>query len=221
MYLTRWSRNLNWGSFRVLFALSHGLLNRWVPPRSAVFYARLTNGFHDLAFRMLRKRKISGFLRDDSAATAVKHRREGFTLIEVLIVVVIMAVLAATIIPQFGSAARDAQVSTAQFNVHSLRNMLDLYRLHHAGTSPTGSNNLEQLVKATNQAGVVGAAGTSFPYGPYLRNSLPINPITKSAKVTLFTGAGMPTASGTTDAGWIYRPATGEIWIDDASLIAF
>ena len=170
---------------------------------------------------MLRKRKILGFLRDDSGATAVKHRPNGFTLIEVLIVVVIMAVLAATIIPQFGSATKDANISTAQFNVHTLRNVIDHYKLHHAGVAPTGTNNLEQLVKATNQAGVVGAAGTSFPFGPYLKNSLPINPFTKSAKVTLFTGAGMPTASGATDAGWIYQPATGEIWIDDASLIAF
>ena len=170
---------------------------------------------------MLRKLKTTCFFLKGPAATSVKERREGFTLIEVLIVVVIMAVLAATIIPQFGSAARDAKVSTAQFNVHSLRNMLDLYKLNHAGIAPTGANNLEQLVKATNQAGTVGAAGTSFPYGPYLKNSLPINPITKSAKVTLFTGAGIPTASGATDAGWIYRPATGEIWIDDASLIAF
>ena len=67
----------------------------------------------------------------------------------------------------------------------------------------------------------MGTPGTSFPFGPYLRDKLPVNPATKSAKVTLFTGAGLPTASGASDAGWIYRPATGEIWIDDAELITF
>lgn len=153
--------------------------------------------------------------------TATKKHRDGFTLIEVLIVVVIMAVLAATVIPQFGSATKDANTSTAKFNVHSLRTVVELYKMHHLTVAPTGANNLEQLVKPTNQAGVVGAAGPSFPYGPYIRDSLPTNPFTKSAKVTLFTGAGVPTASGTSDAGWIYRPATGEIWIDEASLITF
>ena len=152
---------------------------------------------------------------------ARKKRRDGFTLIEVLIVVVIMAVLAATIIPQFGSATKDANTSTARFNLHSLRTLIELYKIHHLTVPPSGANNLEQLVKATNQAGVVGAAGPSFPYGPYLRDSLPVNPFTKSAKVTLFTEAGAPTASGTSDAGWIYRPATGEIWIDEAGHITY
>mgnify|MGYP002626473716 CR=1 FL=1 len=40
-------------------------------------------------------------------------RHSGFTLVEVLIVVVIMAVLAATIIPQFSDSSKDAKVSSA------------------------------------------------------------------------------------------------------------
>ena len=41
------------------------------------------------------------------------RRSSGFTLVEILIVVVIMAVLAATIIPQFSSATNDAKTSGA------------------------------------------------------------------------------------------------------------
>jgi general secretion pathway protein G len=149
----------------------------------------------------------------------VKQRRGGFTLIEVLIVVVIMAVLAATIIPQFTSSAKDARESSVKFNLHSLRGMIEMYKTHHQGGLPSGANNLEQLTSATNQAGAVGTAGPTFPYGPYLQRELPTNPFTNGNKVTLHTGAGAPTASGTTDAGWIYRPATGDIWIDHADYL--
>jgi general secretion pathway protein G len=44
------------------------------------------------------------------------HR--GFTLIEVLIVVVIMAILAGTIIPQFAASTDDAKASALKFNLH-------------------------------------------------------------------------------------------------------
>lgn len=150
---------------------------------------------------------------------SVKQRRGGFTLIEVLIVVVIMAVLAATIIPQFTNSAKDARESSVKFNLHSMRGIIEMYKTHHMGGVPSGTNNLEQLTSATNQAGTVGTAGPSYPYGPYLQNDLPANPFTNSNKVTLFTGTGAPTASGAADAGWIYRPSTGELWIDHADYI--
>ena len=149
-----------------------------------------------------------------------KQRRGGFTLIEVLIVVVIMAVLAATIIPQFSSSAKDAKESSVKFNLHSLRSTLEMYKLHHIGALPAGTNNLEQLTKPTDATGTVGATpGPTYPYGPYIQGSLPTNPFTNSNKVTLHTGATAPAASGASDAGWIYRPSTGDIWIDHPDYI--
>src|SRR5947208_15955523 len=106
-------------------------------------------------------------------------RRSAFTLIEVLIVVVIMAVLAATIIPQFSSSTDDAKQSALKFNLHTLRSQIELYKLHHLGATPAITNGaLPQLTSATNATGVVGAAGSQYPYGPYCLNSLPANPYT-------------------------------------------
>ena len=65
----------------------------------------------------------------------MKRRHSGFTLIEVLIVVVIMAVLAATIIPQFTRSTTDAKTSAIDFNAHSLRAQIELYRIERK--SPT------------------------------------------------------------------------------------
>src|SRR3970282_1207807 len=87
------------------------------------------------------------------------RRRGAFTLIEVLIVVVIMAVLAATIIPQFSTSTKDARESSQKFNLQSLRTQLELYRVQHGGALPTGANNLEQLTKATDSTGAVSTTG--------------------------------------------------------------
>ena len=56
-------------------------------------------------------------------------RSSGFTLIEIMIVVVILAVLAATIIPQFSTSVNDSKVSAMQTNLQSLRTQIQLYRL--------------------------------------------------------------------------------------------
>ena len=62
-----------------------------------------------------------------------------FTLVEVLIVVVIMAILAATIIPQFSDSTRDAKVSTTTFNLHTLRSQIELYKTQHNGIVPSAT----------------------------------------------------------------------------------
>src|SRR5688500_10126889 len=93
-------------------------------------------------------------------------RPSGFTLVEVLIVVVIMAILAATIIPQFSDSTRDAKVSTTVFNLHTLRSQIELYKTQHNGIVPAST--LVELTVSTDQDGNQGT-GANFPYGPYIR----------------------------------------------------
>ena len=135
------------------------------------------------------------------------RRRSAFTLIEVLIGVVIMAVLAATIIPQFSSSTKDAQESSLKFNQHTMRSQIELYKVHHFGVYPaiTG-NSLPQLTSATNASGVTGAAGEAFPYGPYMEE-IPPNPFNDDN--TVVAGAG---AAGDGSSGWQYDVNTGGIW---------
>jgi general secretion pathway protein G len=137
-------------------------------------------------------------------------RSSGFTLIEVLIVIVIMAVLAATIIPQFSSSTTDAKISALDFNLHTLRSQIELYKLHHLGAVPTLTGNaLPQLTSSTDVNGVVGAAGPNFPYGPYVQSAMPTNPF-DGHNVVIATAVFPPTAT-TTDGGWLYNAASGNI----------
>ena len=140
-------------------------------------------------------------------------RQSAFTLVEVLIVVVIMAILAATIIPQFTDTTKDAKSSTSKFNLHTLRSQIELYRTQHNGSSPSAT-----LVELTQQTDASGTAGTTsaFPYGPYLRE-IPANPFTNSKAVKTTTNNPAAAADVTSGGGgWIYNTTTGGIWIDHA-----
>jgi prepilin-type N-terminal cleavage/methylation domain-containing protein len=144
----------------------------------------------------------------------------GFTLIEVLIVVALIAVLAATLIPQFSSSALDAKESSLKYDLKSLRTQIDMYKLDHGGQAPsiTGGT-LPQLNAATNAAGGIGTAGPSFPYGPYMMNAFPPNPITGIGTVTAMTG--YPPTAETGNGGWQYDPNTGHIAADTAKYLSW
>ena len=140
-------------------------------------------------------------------------RRCGFTLIEVLIVVVIMAVLAATIIPQFSSSTKDAQTSTVNFNAKTLRSQIELYRANHLSTYPTITGNaLPQLTGTTDVNGNIGT-GAAFTYGPYL-DGIPANPFNALATVGPVPTPGTPPATGDGKYGYVYDVTTGNIFPD-------
>ena len=57
--------------------------------------------------------------------------RHGFTLIEILIVVVILGILAAIVIPQFTDAAGEANRANLQSQLQTIRSQIELYNVQH------------------------------------------------------------------------------------------
>ena len=131
-----------------------------------------------------------------------KHRNQkGFTLVELLIVVIILGILAAVVIPQFNSAASESKEAALASNLATVRQAVEMFKVQHNDAFP-GATMVTQLTTTTDTAGAAGKA-----YGPYLRDSFPKNPIDSvGAVVTAATTPATPSAAG----GWFYNTATGE-----------
>lgn len=63
--------------------------------------------------------------------------RRGFTLIEILIVVVILGILAAVVVPQFTNAADDANDAAVRSQLQTLRGQIELYRAQNTPSNPS------------------------------------------------------------------------------------
>ncbi|MBN9425949.1 MAG: type II secretion system major pseudopilin GspG [Burkholderiales bacterium] len=66
---------------------------------------------------------------DDKRDAAARSRQRGFTLIEIMVVIVILGVLAAIAVPRIMSKPDEARASAAQTEIAQLLQALDLYRL--------------------------------------------------------------------------------------------
>ena len=60
-----------------------------------------------------------------------KMLQRGFTLVELLIVTIILAILASIVVPQFAATTDDAKLSALDSNLASIRSAVDLYYQQH------------------------------------------------------------------------------------------
>ncbi|MGI9288711.1 MAG: type IV pilin protein, partial [Pseudomonadales bacterium] len=82
--------------------------------------------------------------------------QKGFTLVELLIVVIILAILAAIVVPQFASTTRDANISALDSNLANIRSVIDLYAQQHNGARPAQA----AVTECTGSTGLAAAIET-------------------------------------------------------------
>lgn len=145
--------------------------------------------------------------------------RRAFSLLEVLIVVLIIAMLGALVVPQFSSAARSAKESSLRDDLNYLRSQILVYRAQHQGISPgypagdpTAQPDYDtfvaQMTLYSDAAGRTATAPSAgFKFGPYL-TSVPQNVINGSAKIR-FLGAGDFASAPQGGEGWVFQPSSG------------
>jgi len=78
--------------------------------------------------------------------TAKRRHDTGFTLIELMVVIVIIGMLAAIVVPRFMGAAGKAAQTSARAQISSFKTALQLYKLDNV-RYPTTSEGLETLIK--------------------------------------------------------------------------
>jgi general secretion pathway protein G len=146
----------------------------------------------------------------------VARQRRGFTLIEILIVVVILGILATIVLPQVSNASITAKENAVKDDLRYVRTQILVYKAQHRDASPgypagqpngtpTAALFADQMTKYTDELGSTSDAQTAvYKYGPYIRG-VPVNPLTNNLD-TIKVVVGTLTPDNST--GWMYNPQT-------------
>lgn len=113
--------------------------------------------------------------------------KNGFTLIEILIVVAIIGILAAIAIPRFFDTTSRAKEALTKGNISAIRSAVSIYYARNDGVWPTSLISFSEYINPLPPAKAA--------------------PLGDTNKVTVVSG--VPTATGT---GWAYDPNTGDVW---------
>ncbi|MBS0195320.1 MAG: prepilin-type N-terminal cleavage/methylation domain-containing protein [Planctomycetes bacterium] len=129
----------------------------------------------------------------------MRPRHHGFTLVEVLIVVVILGILAAAVIPQFTNATSEAQKNATTDQLIKIRRAMDVYCVRNNNRYPAVTAGLGTWGEIAN------------PGDTYLRQT-PLNQWIGGANAARIIIGTAPDTGFQTAYGWIYDPATGRVW---------
>jgi prepilin-type N-terminal cleavage/methylation domain-containing protein len=166
------------------------------------------------------------------------RRQSGFTLIEMLIVIIVLGILAMIIVPQITVSTDDAKVSTLQSSLSGIRSAVEIYYVQHSNVYPGEVDHTDgsgapandtaaatafvhQLTRYSDSDGeTTSVKNSTFKFGPYIKSgSLPANPfdsatdsdVKASLAVTSITAARSP--DGAT-AWWVF-PKIGVVFAND------
>ena len=141
--------------------------------------------------------------------------KSGFTLVEILIVVVILGILAAIVIPQFTEASTEAKLSSLCTDLQTLRSQIELFKVQHNDVAPALATFLTQMTNYSDVTGATNATKTAtYCFGPYLQK-IPVNQF-NDMKDALGNGTLVALGAAPDDAAsWAYDETTGAIRADD------
>jgi len=131
--------------------------------------------------------------------------RKGFTLVEILIVVVILGILAAIVVPQFTSASQEAIKGALGSQLQTINSQVELYRVQNAGNLP----HTHEAIRPAGDTGENIGGAQHAGWGVFIENNYlkaePRNGFTRDSSVV---AAATPTAWAQGIAqGWTYSNA--------------
>lgn len=129
-----------------------------------------------------------------------RNGRQGFTLVELVVVVLIMGILAAVALPRMSANTTAAKTNAAKQSLATIRDAIELYKAEN-GTYPANPATLPTVLK------------------PFLKGPFPPAPIGGNAGNADVAVGTDPAAVIAGSAGWAYTASTGDFYLnDEASL---
>ncbi len=129
------------------------------------------------------------------------NNQKGFTLIELVIIIVVLGILAAVAIPRYQDITGEAREAAGRAALGSMRSGITIFYANQAVT--TGTATWPMLAEIET-------------YGTVMAQGIPKNPyqLDTNAPDSICTGVtkGVMVAGGR--GGWCYLPGSGEIWMN-------
>ncbi len=140
-------------------------------------------------------------------------RRPAFTLVEILIVVILLAIISSIVVPQYWDMTKQAATTNLKENLSKIRGHIQVYRNQHA-RYPDGATFAGQMTQSTNFQGDVAAArDETHIYGPYIEQ-MPANPVSNLRLIRHTSDPAARFSAPSSDGGWWYNEITGEFYAD-------
>ncbi len=165
----------------------------------------------------------------------------GFTLVEILIVVIILGVLAGVVIPRFADTAEETCQATLTSDLTLIRKAIELYYHQHNATYPgaikaengnpvpndvqAAKSFVKQLTEYSSAYGKTSKTKDStYRLGPYLKRGIPPNPCNGENGITCNiseSDIAVALSSGSDGTGWKFYVLTGRFIANDGNHDSF
>ncbi|MBL8871812.1 MAG: prepilin-type N-terminal cleavage/methylation domain-containing protein [Planctomycetaceae bacterium] len=134
---------------------------------------------------------------------SAKNKAKGFTLVELVVVVVIIGILAAVAAPRFLNKTDAAKAQVTLQKASAMRSAIEILRAD-TGSYPTSDTALDTALEAYIRGGVPSVDFKTL-------SGAKVHVITGTDPTSIPTGV----ASGSV---WIYNSSTGSVWVNDTDL---